>query len=245
MIQIAVCDDIPAYTLHFMSLLERYQKERPGIELELHSFDSGDAMLESIQRDERFDIYMLDVIMPDTDGITLAREIRQRDEDVPIVFFTQSASFALDAYGVSAVQYILKPVETEVLFPIMDKVISSLSREADKFMIVSAPGRTLTVLYSSIVVVEHARRSLRVHLESGEYIESKTIRTPFGIAVSALLDDRRFLWVQQSYVINMAQVKELHSRIFVMKNKMEISIPRPKYAAVKRKYLDFLKRTTS
>jgi DNA-binding LytR/AlgR family response regulator len=218
--------------------LKIYQDERPGITLDLHEFFSAEELIAKI--DEGFDTYLLDVIMPETDGIALAQLIRLKDVDVPIIFITQSDNHALDAFGVSAAQYIVKPIKKESLFSVMDKIIAAQNRVSDNFISVSAHGRVVTLLHSSIVVVENSGRALRFHLDTGEIIDSKAIRTTFSSALSALLDDKKFLWVHQSYVVNMNHVKELRSRMFIMKNGMEITVPRPKFAAVKKDYLKYV-----
>jgi len=225
-----------------IELLEMYQEERPGVKLSLHGFNSAEALLIRRNEGQPFDIYLLDVIMPGTDGIVLAEKIRRLDEDVPIIFITQSDEYALDAFGVSAAQYIVKPIKKEALFSVLDKIIALQKRETDSFTSVSSLGRVVKLLNSSIVVVENSGRALRFHLDTGETIDSKAIRTTFSSALSGLLKDKRFLWAHQSYVINMNHVKELQSRVFVMKNGMEISIPRPKYSEIKKAYLKYVVR---
>ena len=244
MIRIALCDDMPVHTSHILMLLDGYQKKRPGVKLRTYSFDSGDKLLESINKGQSFDLYLLDIIMPELDGIMLAQQIRLMDIDAPLIFLTQSASYALDAFGVSAVQYILKPISPCELYPVLDKVIASQGREKDRFFTVVSPGRTVTLVYSSIIVVEYVGRTLHFHLSTGEIIESKTIRTSFGVAVSALLADVRFLSVHQSFVINLDHVRELRSRSFLMRNGMDILIPRLKYSAVKKAYLNYLEKSS-
>lgn len=240
MIRIALCDDMPVHTSLILMLLDAYQKRRPGIKLHTYSFDSGDKLLESIHEGQCFDIYLLDILMPELDGIMLAQQIRLYDADTPMIFLTQSASYALDAFGVSAVQYILKPINPRDLYPILDKVIASQYRDKDTIMTVSSPGRTVTLIYSSIIVIEYVGRSLHFHLSTGEIVESKTIRTSFAVAVSELLKDNRFLCVHQSFVINMDFVRELRRRSFLMRNGMDISIPRLKYSDVKKAYVNYL-----
>jgi DNA-binding LytR/AlgR family response regulator len=234
MLQVAVCDDMPEHTTHVLRLLSGYQESRLGVKFQTHSFSSANQLLSSITTGTRYDLYLLDIIMPDLDGIALARQIRQRDTDAAILFLTQSASYALDAFGVAAFQYILKPVAEDVFFSVLDKAIAARKHEEDRFFILSAPGRIINVLYSSIIMVEYAGRVLRFGLTSGEILESKSIRTSFGKAIGALLNDRRFLWFHQSFVINMTHVRELRGRAFVMRNGADIPIPKPKYAAAKK-----------
>jgi DNA-binding response OmpR family regulator len=64
-----------------------------------------------------FDLCLLDVMMPKMDGFTLAREIRERDKAVPLIFIT-ARSLREDkqkGYGLGADDYIVKPFEAEEL----------------------------------------------------------------------------------------------------------------------------------
>ena len=83
-------------------------------------------------REEPFSLYLLDILMPGVDGLAAAREIRTFDEAAQIVFLTTSPGFAYESYGVRALDYLLKPVDEELLFALLDKLCcksSALLRE--------------------------------------------------------------------------------------------------------------------
>lgn len=65
----------------------------------------------------KFDICILDVMMPRKDGFTLAKEIREKDETVPIIFLTAKTmkDDMLAGFKVGADDYITKPFDSEVL----------------------------------------------------------------------------------------------------------------------------------
>ena len=66
-------------------------------------------------KSDHADLAVLDVNMPDMDGITLAREIRKMRPDMPVIFLTAFPEHALDAFAVHATGYLLKPVNREKL----------------------------------------------------------------------------------------------------------------------------------
>ncbi|MCL1883414.1 MAG: LytTR family DNA-binding domain-containing protein [Defluviitaleaceae bacterium] len=241
MFKIAVCDDVPLHAKLIMGILDMYNEERPGVRLRAAIFGSSEKLLESLSKGHAYDMFLLDIIMPNIDGISLAQQIRMLDENVPVVFITQSSDNALNAFGVSAVQYIVKPVTKAALFNVLDKIIATKKPESDNIITVSAPGRVIALFHSSIVVAENSSRTLRFHLNTGEVVESKAIRTTFSAALEGLLKDSRFLFVHQSYVINMMHVKELRSSMVLMNNGIEVPIPRPKYSAIKKAYLKYVR----
>ena len=246
MIRVAVCDDVFEYLDAAIKLLELYQSENTAVKMEISVFDSPASLLECVEADNSFDIYLLDIIMPEINGIILAQKIRSYDENAALIFFTASADYALEAFGVSAVQYILEPIDKNRLFPVLDKIIASLLQEDNSFILVCASdGSTVKTQYSSIIIVEQIKRVLRFHLNNGEVLESKMIRVPFNEAVAQLFRDKRFLHVHQSFVINMAHVHKLCPQSFLMKNGVTIPIPKPKYSNVKNIYFEYISQSNS
>lgn len=68
-------------------------------------------------RKENYNLCILDVMMPYKDGFTLAKEIRERDENVPIIFLSAKTmkEDVLKGYKVGADDYLNKPFDSEVL----------------------------------------------------------------------------------------------------------------------------------
>ncbi len=81
-------------------------------------------------RREKFDIALLDVMMPNMDGFTLAEEIRNVDPDIPL-FFLSARSMkedVLQGYKLGADDYITKPFDSEIL---LQKIKAVLKRNAE------------------------------------------------------------------------------------------------------------------
>lgn len=89
--------------------------------LELNDYDvtlerDGRLGLAAFQR-EKFDICLLDVMMPNMDGFTLAEEIRDVDPDIPLFFLSAKTmkDDIIQGYKLGADDYITKPFDSEVL----------------------------------------------------------------------------------------------------------------------------------
>src|SRR4029079_3077560 len=112
---------------NFGSVLKNY--------LELNDYDvklctDGYAGFEAFTKGN-FDVCILDVMMPRKDGFTLAREIREKDQQIPIIFLTAKTmkDDMLSGFRVGADDYITKPFDSEVL---LYKLKAILKRSADK-----------------------------------------------------------------------------------------------------------------
>ena len=96
MIKIGFCDDDLSVLNALRVLLDRYRVER-NREIDYTAFRSPLDLLAEIERGSRFDILILDVLMPGENGIDAAAEIRNYDSDVKIIFLTSSPEFAVQS----------------------------------------------------------------------------------------------------------------------------------------------------
>ena len=89
---------------------------------------NGMEGFEKFKKDD-FDLCILDVMMPYKDGFTLAKEIREKNEDIPIIFLTAKAmkEDVLKGYKVGADDYLNKPFDSEVL---LMKIKAIIQRKA-------------------------------------------------------------------------------------------------------------------
>ena len=85
-------------------------------DLEVHWSENGEEGLSAF-RDQKFDLCILDVMMPRKDGFTMSKDIRALDTDVPIIFLTARGrrEDQLKGYRAGADDYIVKPFDSELL----------------------------------------------------------------------------------------------------------------------------------
>ena len=134
MIQSAFCDDDQTVLDQLSALLEKYRAQR-CVQIQCTAFHSPLDLLAEIEKGTRYDILFLDVIMPAENGITAAKEIRQYDNVVKIIFLTSSAEFAVESYVVGAYFYQLKPIWEDSFFRLTDSVIAECRRADQRSLI--------------------------------------------------------------------------------------------------------------
>jgi two-component system response regulator AlgR len=102
------------------------------VERVLEAENAQQAMLMITEEDP--DLVLLDIRMPGKDGLTLAHEISNLDDPPAIVFCTAYDSHAIDAFGTSAIGYLLKPVKAEQLIQVLEKAhkLNKIQRAAAK-----------------------------------------------------------------------------------------------------------------
>lgn len=101
--------------------------------LKMKNFDviwrtNGNAALETLNQ-EYFDLIILDVMMPEMDGFTLANRIKQQFTETPFIFLT-SRSLKIDVlkgFSLGAVDYLKKPIDEEELVVRLNTLLNTLS----------------------------------------------------------------------------------------------------------------------
>lgn len=231
---LAVCDDNRAELDIVSGLLRAWQTER-NIPLRCKTYQSAVELLESAWR-ERFTVYLLDVMMPEINGLEAAREIRTFDDAAEIVFLSTSPGFAYESYGVRALNYLLKPIGQERLFALLDQLQLQEEKNAEALTLKTST-TIVRVPYSHISYVEVIGKHVYFHLID------RTVREVAGALKDfedALLSRPEFMRVHRSYIVNMFQVEELSStglRTFQGEN---LPMSRMSYPQLQKDYMALL-----
>lgn len=127
-------------------------------------FKSGQLL--DAARAERFTLYLLDVLMPGMTGMDAAREIRSFDAAADIIFLTTSPGFAYESYGVRAAEYLLKPINAKLLYPVLDKLYLRDQKPQDG-LTVKSNGMLVRLPFSQLSYVEVNGKHLFFNMADG------------------------------------------------------------------------------
>ena len=231
----AFCDDALSMLEELTVLLNQYRVER-NQEIEYTAFQSSLELLSEIEKGRRKDIIFLDVVMSGENGIEVAKEIRQYDNNVKIIFLTSSAEFAVQSYTVGAYFYQLKPIWRESFFRLMDSAISECEKQQQRSLIMRCKSGIARIELDNLEFCEVSGRTLSFHLEDGRVLESIG---RLDELCSRLAEYENFLRPHRSFLINMEYIENISNKIITMSGGVEIPIPHGKYSEVKNKYLEY------
>lgn len=235
MIKTALCDDDPSVLNEIKALLEQYCMERSR-EIVCADFRSPLELLTEIEKGMRPDILILDVIMPGENGISVAKEIRQYDDTVKIIFLTSSSEFAVESYTVGAYFYQIKPVSAGTFFRLMDAVIPECEKIQQGSLLVRGKSGITRIDLRKLEYCEVIGRTLLFHMENGRLLE--------GIGSLDELCDKlaqyeNFLRAHRSFVVNMEYIQNISYKAVTMDDLTEIPIPHGKCSEIKKRYLEY------
>lgn len=107
--KIALVEDNGLHQAQIRQEIQNYFAELNEV-CELHVFDNGSDMLDHYYSVGGYDLLLLDIQLPGMDGVSVARQVRQKDDKVLIAFITSMTAYAVQGYSVYAMDYILKPI---------------------------------------------------------------------------------------------------------------------------------------
>lgn len=235
MIKIAFCDD-DMEVLHQMNeLLDRYQVER-NEDITYAAFQSPFELLTEIEKGIRPDILFLDVVMPGQNGMDVAKEIRQYDTNMKIIFLTSSPEFAVESYSVGAYFYQLKPIWEESFFRLMDAVLAECEKKKKNSLILRSKDGITRIDLQQLEYCEVLGRKLLFHLENGAVLESAGSLDDLA---GQLMQYSNFFRPHRSFLVNMEYIQNISSRSIKMVNDAEIPIPHGKCSEIKNTYMEY------
>ncbi len=237
-LRIAVCDDDAICREQVAEIINNYTGERK-VSVSLSVFDSPDGLLQAARESKGFDIYILDIIMPDTTGIQLGGKLRSEGFEGKILYLTSSAEFAIDAFKVQASDYIMKPIKAEELTAALDRLISAVAVRKEKCLIVKGKDSNIKVNFDQILYTELVQKTIVYYLLNGKRVESSSIRSTFSEAMQDLLRDRRFSLCGSGRVVNLDYIVEMDGENLIFKNGTKVYIGRRAVREIRSVWYDF------
>lgn len=236
MLKLALCEDEAIQRDIASMLLNEYLKDRPERPGKVFAFSSGPALLEALKTEGRFDLYLLDVMMPEMSGIDLGLKLRQQDGEAVIIYLTVSPEYAISAYETQAFGYLVKPVERDRLYQVLDRAIGRMEKRKGTCVSVKTRSGLQRISLDDILYVELADRAMRYHLSDGEQVDSVTLRGAFQAAAAPMLEDPRFLLCGASFVVNLYYVAAVEKGLLRLSTGERVPLPRGSASEARRRW---------
>lgn len=234
--KVAICDDDNNELNRIISLLDTYisKNNLTGL-LSYQAFNSSFDLAEKAPK-EKYDLYLLDVIMPCLNGIDLAGSIRRFDKAANIIFLTTSSEFAVESYCVKASNYLLKPLVEKDFYNALDDIISQNITDEKNYIIVKSNLGVHKIQIDNIVYIEAFNRRTIYHLSNSEKIESSE---KFNDCCNALIQHSEFILAHRSILVNMNYIKIIDNADIYLQDSSVIPLAQRRVSEIKKHYLAY------
>lgn len=231
---IAVCDD-ETDMLEKVALTAKRICEKEGIDSDIICFESGTKLIDSIKSGKPFDVLLLDVIMPEQNGIELAQFLRKDIFDGSIVFISSNKEMALRGYEVSAARYLAKPVDEEHM---REALLYCFGKaQSSKELLIPVNGGTLRLLPEEIMYIETQSRGCHIVSEHDEYVTVMRI-SEFESKLAA----NGFVRCHQGFLVNMRFIRVVRSTELELMNEFRIPVSKHRIQNVRKQFFAWMEK---
>lgn len=177
---------------------------------EITETDSSEKLM-TLLEEKIFDVCFVDIDLGGSNGTTLASMIKNRFPETRIIFATAYREYAVKAFDLGAVDYLLKPFDLERVRKTMDRLnikntapAGNMSDSGINKIMVNAGSSFQVLDISEILYIETEARSCRIHTTERTYIENESLNY-----YETRLKSCRFFRIHKSYLVNLEQVLEM------------------------------------
>ncbi len=231
--KIAVCDDDKRDIARIKKLVKAYDADN-NIVLSISEYESGSELLKAISNGENVDIIFLDINMDDMDGLSVAKRIREIDDDVPIILVTAFMNYALDGYKVKASRFLIKDDLDKTFDECMDDICKDIRKKSKTIAFNCVEGE-MRLKASDIILIETSGHKNLIKLKNETYQIYEKLD-----GLEEMLKGYGFLRTHNSFLVNMAHIRGINSYVLTLDDGRQLPVPKARYKQVRQEYTLFL-----
>lgn len=236
MIRIVLCDDesdvLDEVSLH----IKKYAEKKSNINIEIVRLDSAKKLKNALDDGNTFDIFLLDVYIGNEMGTVLAKEIRKKGIESPIVFLTTSLEHAPQSFETGILRYLIKPLNLDKFYEAMDVAIIQAEKVKERLIKLKTENGVESVNANQIMYSESHAHYQYITLEDGKQLR---VRMTVTELYNTFIKYSGFIRVGSAYIINLRNVKNVSTSEVHLYNNIHIPVPRGKHTEVKKAFWDF------
>lgn len=235
MVKIALCDDEEKILDEVSSYLQKYAEKKSNQRMEICRFHSARA-LDFALEESAFDIFVLDVYIGNEMGTALARKIRKRGIESPIIFLTTSVEHAPESFETSTLRYLIKPLDPGKFYEAMDTAFAQVERVRDRFIKLKTENGIEGVNAGHILYSEAHAHYQHIILINGSQLR---VRMTVADLYTILINYGGFARVGSAYIVNLRSILNVSNSEVRLSNDVTIPIPRGKHTELKKAFWNF------
>ena len=223
--RVAIVDDSSVDAAFVEDILNIWaQDQQAGVQAQ--RFTSAENFLFRYAEDKEWDILLLDIEMGAMDGVTMAKKVRDHNEAVQIVFITGYSDYIAEGYEVAALHYLMKPVNKDKLFAVLDRALEKRKQE-ERCLNLEAYGEMVRIPFYEIRYLDVHQNYVTVHAKA-DYTVKRTLGD-----VERELDDR-FSRVGRSMIVNLKYIQRVTKTDVYLSDGTVLPLPRGAYEPLNR-----------
>ena len=235
MLKIAICDDEKEFRDSAERMLKLYMEEK-AVPFQADVCSVPSELFDMTEKGTIYDIYLLDIYMPGISGMSIATELRSRGVKSPVIFLTSSTDHALEAFGVDATHYLLKPYTKDSFYVGMDKAMQSITSHKDDSIVLKVDNEYRSIPVSKIIYCEAEDKYQRLYLDKEERL---LIRISGTELYKQLSEFDCFYRCGRAHIVNLNHISRVTQDGASFKTGMQLRLPHTVLAGLRKAFFDY------
>lgn len=228
MLNIAICDD-NTYTAKQIEQFTQEILQQNHDMHEIHVFSSSKALLYEVQDGTAFDILLLDIEMPNLDGIELAEALKKYIPDALILFISSYEKYVYDTFSVHPFWFIPKNQLSQIFPMAFNSAIQQVKKIKKDFYTIKNQHGVEKIPIRNILYIWHAGKYAYIEKLDGSHAKlRKTLKDVFNDLASY-----NFIWLDRSYFCNLTHIQQIWDGEAVLSNGQRLVINKERLQQVK------------
>ncbi|MDO5330820.1 MAG: LytTR family DNA-binding domain-containing protein [Bacillota bacterium] len=238
MLYIALLDDDQVALGISKTVLESFFTQK-GIEFKLDCFSSPLSFLSNAKEVE-YELVILDIDMPEMDGIEVAKRVRDIKFDATIIFLSQKENLVFDCFSVRPFGFIRKNKLYEDFAKIMNLYLSNANNldERGGSLTIKSKAGILNLKIRDIVYIEGNRNYQSIHLKNEECVDIRMLLSE----LEEKLSSQGFLRIQKGFLVNSFYIRRIEKKEVVLTNGYMLPISSKRREEIMEEYLKITRK---
>ena len=228
--KVAICDDDKFFTDDVRRHIEFFAHDN-CVDFEIDVYSDPKELFDN---SEIYSIAILDVEMPQINGITLGEELRRRNKRVALMYVTAHACYLDEALDLNAARFFEKPLDSKRFYIGLKRVIEKIDNTLVTVFLDGGNSKKI-ISAEDIIFVEIKDRKTHIVTEKEEFYSKSRMKFWKERLISSC-----FASPHKSYIINMNCISEYNKKDLVLCSRYRIPIARNNQSVFRKRFVNFM-----
>lgn len=236
MLRLAIIDD----DRYMLEIIEGMVQDVGSLSVNfsvIEKFTDSEKVLQQIESGQDYHIYIIDIEMPNIDGMQLAGEIRKKQPGAYLIFLTFHEEYAIRGYEVRAYDYILKEAMEKRLILSLQKICREVEEYQGNVYLFRGIDSYEKIPYRDIYYIYKEQKNAVFVTRNGKKRIRKSLRE-----ISEELEADDFMKVDRGYIVNISHIMRMEGKELLLRNGSKVPVSRPHVSQAKAVLYDYWRR---
>lgn len=199
-------------------------------------FNSAENLISGNTKYTYYDVIFMDIqLQPDVPsaitGMDIAKKLRLSGFDNDIIFITSYQEYVFEGYNVNAFNFLLKPIQTDKLYPVLNSLIEKYS---DKQYVFKNRQSIVSIPYANIITITSNLHEINIMTSNDTYTDRSSLET-----IADTLP-KSFVSCHKTCIVNLSHITKIEKNTIFLSNKKLQTIGRKYLTTLKNSYLTYI-----